>query len=155
MKSKLLLLVFLTLGISTVDSAVDQIKAEQLERMLNDSMRLAPNETFDAYRARRRRVILAHDVAMKNESLGRVMGAVKHPAYFEIKKGLKVGDVILAAGGFTKESSHWRVMITRIDEKGEKKSIEISFSAQIPSQNEIDHSPEILPGDMIFALEIA
>jgi polysaccharide export outer membrane protein len=104
---------------------------------------------------------LSRDVALKPEDMIflpdntnnqiYVMGAVNNPKSVFYWKGIKVLDVILDAGGFTKFASENSVVVMRKD--GDQKKIITVKVKDLMKEGDLGQNISLLPGDFVIVKE--
>lgn len=80
-----------------------------------------------------------------------VMGAVASPKYVYYREGLRILDVILECGGFTKFAKENSVLVMRKDGK-QVKEIEVRVK-DVMKEGELTQNIGLLPGDFVVVKE--
>jgi hypothetical protein len=154
MKIRITLGLLLCSGIAT---AADSDDMEARIRDLELKVRILQEHRLDreaekAADARRLQTLEFATIHRGGDQLVLLLGAVKHVGLFPYRPGLRVGQLITAAGSFEDGASP-RVRVTRANANGEQKQIAASFSGLSFSPKERDESLELAPGDIVFVPE--
>jgi len=80
-----------------------------------------------------------------------VMGAVNAPKYIQYRQGIKILDVIIEAGGFTKFARENNVLILR---KNSEQTKEITVKVKdIMKEGNLSQNIYLMPGDFVIVKE--
>jgi hypothetical protein len=131
-----------------------EARVRELESKVNllDAMRIQQGKEIDT-RDRRIKELELLLVEGPPEKPVMLSGPVRRTGIFRYEKGMTLGRLIEKAGGFTADSHLFMVKIARRAAKHEKHTIEFQFAGYYPTSSEIAASPELLPGDIVYAPE--
>jgi hypothetical protein len=122
-----------------------------VRQLWDEAMKPLPRDRDATQEALKLRGLSFRASELKKGSVVWITGAVKNEGYITIKSGATIGEVVQVVGGFTRDSSRWRLMLIRFDAQGAKTALIVTFSSQMPSKEEIANSTVLLPGDILFA----